>query len=396
MKTNFNPFRTGWMLALSCFFLVSATAQDKYLPATTKSKSIKALYVQSMDALTHADFNKGIELALKALDEDPQFFMGHYIATFSPDKEVRQAHVESLVNHQGKLNKAETILQRLATDYKANPKLSPISYWEEINAKYKKTLQPKIMLAYLLINEKDRMEEAFRLLNECIALKADFAPIYNTKGYAHLQLKEYDDAKQAFDKYLELAPDRANPYDSKGDYFMAVKKYKEAHDSFKMAYEKNNNFEISLKKAKEAKWMLKREKTTKQVEMEMQKLIDAYNAKDMKKYLDFYLNGPEFSFSLNGKKTTSYKEFAQNAIKSSEKYTKWHVSIPHQEVDLPDDNVVVLNQIFQLKSTNIEGEEEDITGSFVTIWKKQKDQWKIATAIEFFPLNLPKGHEPVM
>jgi lipoprotein NlpI len=63
-----------------------------------------------------------------------------------------------------------------------------------------------------------------------------------------------DEARAAFDKYIELAPNQPNPYDSKGDYFMEVKDYKNAYQSYMKAHELDSLW--GVKKAEKAKIMM--------------------------------------------------------------------------------------------------------------------------------------------
>ena len=82
---------------------------------------------------------------------------------------------------------------------------------------------------------------------------------YNQLGYAYMDLGKYEDAKNAFDKYIELAPNLANPFDSKGDYFMATKQFEKAYESYMKAFGNDSSFEVSKKKASKARLMLEKE-----------------------------------------------------------------------------------------------------------------------------------------
>jgi tetratricopeptide (TPR) repeat protein len=88
-----------------------------------------------------------------------------------------------------------------------------------------------------------------RAIREC----PDYPLAYNMLGYAYLDLDQYDDAEKAFDKYIELAPTLANPYDSKGDYFMATGQFGKAYDSYMKAIEIDSGFEIEVSKKKAEK-----------------------------------------------------------------------------------------------------------------------------------------------
>ena len=50
-------------------------------------------------------------------------------------------------------------------------------------------------------------------------------------------VERYDEACEAFDKYLEMMPDAPNAHDSKGDYFMNIGDYKSAYECYMKAHE---------------------------------------------------------------------------------------------------------------------------------------------------------------
>ena len=66
-----------------------------------------------------------------------------------------------------------------------------------------------------------------------------------------MNFEKYEEAANAFDKYIELSPNHPNPYDSKGDYFMKIKDYRNAYESFMKAHEIDSLW--SFKKAMNAK-----------------------------------------------------------------------------------------------------------------------------------------------
>jgi tetratricopeptide (TPR) repeat protein len=101
-------------------------------------------------------------------------------------------------------------------------------------------------------------ESAIASIERAIKACPDYPLAYNQLGYAYMDIERFEDAEKAFDRYIEIAPAIANPYDSKGDYFMATKQYKDAYDSYIKAYEIDSQFEVSLQKAGKAKMMLEK------------------------------------------------------------------------------------------------------------------------------------------
>ncbi len=80
---------------------------------------------------------------------------------------------------------------------------------------------------------------------------------YNMLGYALMELEQFEKAEQAFDAYIKISPNTANPFDSKGDYFMRTKQFELAYKSYMRAYEIDPTFVVSRKKAQKAEHLLK-------------------------------------------------------------------------------------------------------------------------------------------
>jgi len=374
------------LIGLLVGLLTPVIGQDMYLPATTKSKEAKALYVEAANALYDVEFPKAFELTAKALEADPDFFMGHFFNTFNGDKALREASMDKMVAYSGKLNKGEKVIKEIAVKRKENPKYKAVEDWRKVADLYPKNIFPKAILVNQLSGSEETLDEALALLDECLALNPELPFVYNSKGYIYLAKKDYGNAENAFEQYIKVASDKANPYDSKGDYLMAVKNYKEAADMYKKAFDMNSAFIVSKKKHKEAKWMAKRVVIAKEVETRMDALVDTYNSRDMGKYTKFYLNSPEFCFVMNGEVMDSYSEFVKNTYKSKEKYSEWNVEMLKQNTEIPAENIATITQIFTYKATPVEGDKIDDKGSYTTVWRKDDGKWKVVHVIEVFPL----------
>lgn len=81
-------------------------------------------------------------------------------------------------------------------------------------------------------------------------------PALNIMGYISMEKGEMDQAKQAFEKAIKVAPHLANPLDSMGEYYMKVEEYDKAIEYFQKAYDKDPvnaaSSKQKIEKAKEA------------------------------------------------------------------------------------------------------------------------------------------------
>ncbi|MDF1576366.1 MAG: tetratricopeptide repeat protein [Bacteroidales bacterium] len=227
------------------------------MPIHTDSELALEFYETGMlayDQLKLSLAHKNFEYAVK---EDPDFFMAYFWMFFissegskdiidkalqsgitqNPGEEELRAALKYLKDGQDE--KVVEHLNKLIELYPSDPHLHKILYIIQFH--YFKDPEAAIV----------SIERATR---ECPA----YPLAYNQLGYAYMDLERYDDAEKAFDRYIQLAPDIAYPYDSKGDFFMTIQKYQEAHDSYMKAYEIDSDFTMSLQKAEKAKMLLEK------------------------------------------------------------------------------------------------------------------------------------------
>jgi Tfp pilus assembly protein PilF len=73
--------------------------------------------------------------------------------------------------------------------------------------------------------------------------------VNNLLGYKYMQDGQMEKAKQHFEIYIRQYPKTANAYDSYGDYYSKMGDKKKAKEMYLKAYELNNEFTGSKKKA---------------------------------------------------------------------------------------------------------------------------------------------------
>jgi tetratricopeptide (TPR) repeat protein len=228
---------------------VGQTGQQ--MPVTTNSDLALEFYKTGQLAFDRINFKIAFQNYEKAVDEDPDFFMAYfwmYFLSGSCAKEVAELALQT----DSDLNEAERQIKsafkylldgeedkvvehlNMAIDlYPGDPEVHKILYI--------------IQYQYL----KD-YEGSIESITRAIEADPDYPLAYNQLGYALMGLERFDEAREAFDTYIELAPDLANPYDSKGDYHMHMEQYGLAYDSYMKAFEIDSSFIISKKKAQKA------------------------------------------------------------------------------------------------------------------------------------------------
>jgi tetratricopeptide (TPR) repeat protein len=222
------------------------------MPVTTNSELALEYYQTGMVAFDELKLRLAWDNLQMAVEQDPDFFMAYFWMYFiaskdsktivekalqsdiqlNPGEEEIKAALKYLVDGQN--DKVIEHLQSLVDLYPSDPHVHKILY----------------IIQFQFLKDADAAIISIkRSIREC----PDYPLAYNMLGYAYLDLDQYDDAEKAFDKYIELAPTLANPYDSKGDYFMATGQFGKAYDSYMKAIEIDSGFEIEVSKKKAEK-----------------------------------------------------------------------------------------------------------------------------------------------
>jgi Tfp pilus assembly protein PilF len=233
------------MMFLSVGILIySQPVKGKLMSVTTSSKSALSLYNEAMKYFDEVSLDKALGTFIKALDQDPEFFMANYQMAFyyllnrAPDDFDKYA--DAAINCKTKLSDGEELLKDALVRLKQG-QINVVDLGKKLVEMYPNDPNSYNNLVYFqsLAGDSTNMVET---LKQAIKIADNPAPFYNQLGYAYLTLKQSDKALEAFDKYIELEPENPNVYDSKGDYFIYIRKFDKAYESYMKAYSMNPYF----------------------------------------------------------------------------------------------------------------------------------------------------------
>ena len=198
---------------------------------------------------------QGIDLLENALTEDPDFFMAAYgLATYHMYAEEEVAfrkYAEQAVQSAYRLSRGEKLLKSVLQQLLEDPQADVTTTGIELVKLYPDDPDAYFHLAFFQGIAGDYHGQVETLL-KAAAIKEYPATVYNSLGYAYMDLGQFEDAAAAFDKYLELKPEEPNPHDSKGDYYMAIGEYELAHESYMRSVSLDSTWKGSLQKANRA------------------------------------------------------------------------------------------------------------------------------------------------
>jgi tetratricopeptide (TPR) repeat protein len=230
------------------------TAKDNKMPVTTSSKQALAFYNEALKFFDNVDLTKGSDLLIKALKEDPGFFMANYQMSlyYSGAGNIGKfiEYAEAAVNCKTTLSQAEELLKSAITKLKEDQNADVTEVGKKLVEMYPQDINAYNNLFYFqsFINDADGELET---LNKALRIADNKAPVYNQLGYVYMSLKKNDEAEAAFDRYIELDPKNPNVYDSKGDFYINMGDYKKAYESYMKAYSMDTAW--SYEKARRAK-----------------------------------------------------------------------------------------------------------------------------------------------
>jgi tetratricopeptide (TPR) repeat protein len=250
------------MKKLFIFILISGmglisftqTANDGKMPVTIGSKQALAFYIEALKCFDNVNLDKGHDLLVKSLEEDPHFFMANYqmalYCSWVANFEKFMEYAGIAVNCKTKLSEAEELLKSALKKFREDPNADVTEVGKKLVEMYPRDINAYNNLFYFQSFINDFNGELETLEKE-LKIADNKASIYNQLGYVYMSLKKNYEAEAAFDKYIEMDPKNPNVYDSKGDFFIYMKDFKKAYESYMKAYSMDTSF--SYEKARKAK-----------------------------------------------------------------------------------------------------------------------------------------------
>ncbi len=232
--------KTFLVLLLFVFSAHVLLAQTFLLPVSCKSESAKASYRKALENMQHANFEAYTEHIDKAMQEDPTFLMAyaHRALThisFNQHDKAKQYIQKGLEAPSTGLTSAEHILRKVLVLLDQNPKADPTALFNELVQTYPRTPQAYEMrgvVSYFITKDN---AASLKDIKKIVNLSPYYAGGQNMLGYNYMAMGNMKKAKKAFEAYIRMAPEEANPYDSMGEYYMNLKDYTKSAEFYEKA-----------------------------------------------------------------------------------------------------------------------------------------------------------------
>ena len=235
--------------ALVIFCLVCTSdlqAQVKEVPVTTSSKDALNYFLEGRDNFENIEFTEAASFFDKAILKDPDFAMAYlYRSSSGGGFNISRQNLEKAESLIMKVSEGEKLEILFAKSSADGNNLQAKEYLDQLLKLYPddKRVQMFAGSYYYSIND---FKNSLVHLTTATELDKNYAPSYNLIGYCYSAMNNYQEAEKAFQTYIRLIPEKANPYDSYGEMLLNMGKYDESIAQYKKAIEKNPSFTSSL------------------------------------------------------------------------------------------------------------------------------------------------------
>lgn len=205
------------------------------IPITTKSKEARQVYLQARDLAEALRGQNSIEYYQKAVSLDPNFALAELgLANTSPTAKEAFEHLRKAVALAAKVSAGERMVI-LATEAGFDGNLAKQKeQLAQLVAAFPKDERAQLNLGSYFYGVQD-YDGAIGCLKRATELAPDFPPPYNMLGYSYREKGLYSEAKQAFEKYIQLIPNDPNPYDSDAELLLKMGRFAESIASYRKA-----------------------------------------------------------------------------------------------------------------------------------------------------------------
>ncbi|MCH7948058.1 MAG: protein kinase, partial [candidate division Zixibacteria bacterium] len=227
--------------------LAGEPTDKKLSEVTTNSPEAYRYYLEGMDYIRKYYTRKGRESYQKAIELDSTFAMAYFRLAMTWILDDRS---KELIRQAVKYSDNTTRLQRLhilAASDAANGNMDGAkSMLKEIISEFPDDKYAYERLARGHINIVGDLVKGIYYLKEALKIDPGDKLLYNLLAYAYKDMREYDKAIDALDKYIAIAPNEPNPYDSRGEIYAAAGKFDLAVAAYRQALTKDPRFVGSL------------------------------------------------------------------------------------------------------------------------------------------------------
>jgi tetratricopeptide (TPR) repeat protein len=234
------PFRVhSAFLTILFLFSIAVTgvfAKSGDMPLTG-TKAARELFVQARDKGENLEDTGTLFDAV--IQKDPNFAFA-YLFAGQTNSEFRK-NLATAVSLADKASAGEREWIFAVRDANNGNNAGQLSHLEQLIKLFPDDKRAQMAVANYYRNIGDS-RTALTYLNNAVKIDKKYAPPYNLIGYSNLDLGNFAAAESAFQTYIKLIPNNANPYDSYAEFLMNTGKFDASIVQYNLALAKDPTF----------------------------------------------------------------------------------------------------------------------------------------------------------
>ena len=223
----------------------SATADQTMaakVPVTTASDEARAYYEEGLALADNLHFVEANAAFTKAVEADPGFAMAYLqLALTSQSAAAFFKAVGMAEDNIANASVGENLYIRALIAGAENDQAAQLEALNEVLGMYPKDERTHAALANYYFGQQD-FPDAIKHFEHATSINPDFASAWNSLGYARRSNGDLAGAREAFEQYVKVIPDEANPYDSYAELLMEMGEYDESIANYRKALEIEPHF----------------------------------------------------------------------------------------------------------------------------------------------------------
>ena len=216
------------------------------IPVTTASEEARALFLEARSLSENLRALDARPLLEEAVETDPTFASAYLLlATTAPSPEEFFSNLEQAVANMDHASEGERILiqvNQAGVDGRAEEQLALL---RELVRKYPADARAHNALGGQLFFANQEYDAAIAEYRKALEIDPGYSPAWNQMGYAARAAGRFEEAEQAFRRYIEVLPSEPNPYDSYAEFLMKMGRFDESIVQYRKALEADSTFTAS-------------------------------------------------------------------------------------------------------------------------------------------------------
>ena len=221
---------------------------------TTKSPEAYRAFAAGLELRDKLYINEAIAAFSRAIELDPNFAMAYYYLSqaqsFYGITEASQKSLQKAVQLADRTTERER-LQILTYNYaQQNNYPKAIAGYNQLIEKFPHDINSYLQLGYNLYDKfLLEPEKGLKILQQGLSIEPSAKTLQNVLGYTYAWLNKKQEAINAVNKYINIAPAEPNPYDTKGDLYAWFREYDSSRAAYKKALSLRSDISTNVKLA---------------------------------------------------------------------------------------------------------------------------------------------------